>query len=248
MGPEGLPPRTKVTWGGGSGHQMDSRVLSGILALLSSPTHAAAFFTAARLLPLKASHLDPPHLSAFGPSAFAALQESLWEALSCPLPQLLGFPHCSGPFSRKGQDLCTALFAGRGGGHGGLSRGQQLPCTSQHQPANPGRCTGGICRLARQAQHHLLRGLLLASLLLRLPKAGVRKESCVPGPLSTVCPSARRQQQRGARIQPFFPLPEERCQGEGPEQIPAAGKRWPQLVGGHHRLRLLNREEEEEEN
>ena len=202
------------------------------------------------LLPLKASHLDPPRLSAFGPSAFAALQESLWEALSCPLPQLLRFPHCSGPFSRKGQDLCTALFAGHGGGHGGLSRGQQLLCTSQHQPANPGRCTGGICRLARQAQHRLLHGLLLASLLLQLPKAGVQKESCVPGPLSTTCCSAhraRRQQQRGAWIQPFFPLPEEWCQGEGPEQIPAVGKRCPQLVGGHHRLRPLNREEEEEE-
>ena len=56
---------------------MDSGFLSGILALLSFPSHIAAFFTAAMLLPLKASHLDPCHLSTFGPSAFAALQESL---------------------------------------------------------------------------------------------------------------------------------------------------------------------------
>ncbi|KAK4811211.1 hypothetical protein QYF61_021282 [Mycteria americana] len=62
---------------------------------------------------------------------------------------------------RKGQDLFTALFAGHGGGHGGLWGGQQLLCKSQQEPANPGRCTGGICRLAmphlvRQARHRLL--------------------------------------------------------------------------------------------
>ncbi len=86
---------------------MDSGFLSGILALLPFPSHTAAFFTATTLLPLKASRLDPPHLSAFGPSAFAALRESLWEALSCPLTELLGFPHFSGPVRSKGQDLFT---------------------------------------------------------------------------------------------------------------------------------------------
>ena len=80
---------------------MDSGFLSGTLALLSLPCHSAAFFRAATLLHLKASHLDPSRFSTCGPSAFAARPESLWEALSCPLPQLLGVAHSSGPFRRK---------------------------------------------------------------------------------------------------------------------------------------------------
>ena len=197
---------------------MDGGFLSGILTLLSFPCHTPAFLTVAPLLPLKASHLDPSHFSTLGPCAFAALPESLWEALSCPLPQLLGVPHGCGPFRRKGQDLFTGLFAGRGGGHRGLCREQRLLRTRQHQPADLGRGMGGIFRLAdpclaRPARHGLLRELLLALPHLQMSKAGIQEGSCVLALLSVIWPCAghraRREQQRRARIQSFFPLPEE---------------------------------------
>lgn len=173
--PQGLPRRTKVTlgrWVRAPDGQWISFWDLGI-ALFSLPH--CSFLRSRNAAP---SQSIPPrsvpfvHLWPF--CLCSPPGEPLGgEALSCPLRELLGFPHCSGPFRRKGQDLFTAVFAGRGDGHGGLSRGQRLLCNSQREPANLGRCTGGVCRLAvlqlaRQAQHHLLREFLLASLLLCL--------------------------------------------------------------------------------
>jgi len=96
---QGLPRQTKVTLGGWV-RAPDGGLLSGILALLSFPSHAAAGFTATTLLPPQASHRGPSHLSAFGLSAFAAVRESLWETLSCRLTGLLAFPRSAGPFRK----------------------------------------------------------------------------------------------------------------------------------------------------
>ena len=96
---------------------MDSGFLSGVLALLSLPPHTAAFFRATTLLRLKASPLDPTYLCAFGPSAFAALQEGLWEVFSCRLRELWRFPTAPSPpegkdrtFSQLSwQDMATGM-------------------------------------------------------------------------------------------------------------------------------------------
>ena len=57
------------------------------------PCHPAALLTGTVLLPVQASQPGPSHLCAFGPLALAALQKSLWEALKCPLADVLGAPH-----------------------------------------------------------------------------------------------------------------------------------------------------------
>ncbi|KAM6326813.1 ubiquitin carboxyl-terminal hydrolase 42-like [Alca torda] len=54
------------------------------------------------------------------------------------------------------------------------------------------------------------------------------------------------REQREAEIPPFCPLPEERCQEMARSRSPQWGKDSAQVVHGHHGLRPLNREEEED--